>query len=778
LKLFKLEYPDMFNCKMKVLQCDEDKMFVANELKNWCIKNLVKLQTSPPYHHASNGVAERGIQTVMDKTRTIMSEHNAPDGYWEEAVDTAVYLLNRTPIKNINWKTPYEMLHGIIPDISHLVPFYSKGVYHLTKDERKNTLSKKGIECRMVGYNPYGKNQYRILLLVPGNKILNRRDVVFNEIKNDNYMENDDLTQKNLKSERNSSPIKSYYNFRDEKFRKIIPKNQDGNEYNSLNIAFWDENEFVLQSQIVNDEVIPKTLQEALKSEKRDFWITAIEKELGEIDERGVLEECADQSGTAMKSKMFYKIKLDHNLEKVYKARLVACGYSQKFGIDYFDTYSPTTATITFNILIIITKINNWKLIGMDIGNAFLEGDIDTDLYMYLPHDLTEFLTGDKNKKIRIKLRKSLYGIKQAPKIFNEKLNNQLESIGFKRLGSDACLYTKFIEMDIYYLIVHIDDIIITGRNENQIQILFNKISKGFKRTTQDKSFKQFLGIQIDETKNSMKLNQKKYIKTFMDEYFGDKIVKKSDIPMKSVTNYKLIKPDENNPSILPITGRIRYCADKSRPDILYAINTISTQANNPSEEFIEATIKLLKYLNTTVEDSLTLGGRDKVVKLFAYSDASYVTDGDSKSQLGNCFFLTRDSGAFYSVSKKDNTVSHSSTEAEIKAIDLCVRTIIYLRNLFYEIGYKQEEPTTVYIDNKSAKLLLETLKTSHKTKHMNMRINFLREQILNKVIKLVFVTTENQVADIMTKALPRILFEKFKNILLYGFNNKNDNEI
>jgi hypothetical protein len=183
-----------------------------------------------------------------------------------------------------------------------------------------------------------------------------------------------------------------------------------------------------------------------------------------------------------------------------------------------------------------------------------------------------------------------------------------------------------------------------------------------------------------------------------------------------------------------------------------------------------------MKYLNTTINESLQLGGKDNKLILFAYSDASYVTDGDSRSQLGNCFFLTRDSGAIYSVSKKDNTVSHSSTESELKAIDMCTRTIIYLRNLLKELEFEQHEPTIIYVDNKSSMLLLETLKSSHKTKHINMRINFMREQIINRTIKLKFVPTEDQVADILTKALPKPTFEKFKNILLNGFNNDNDN--
>jgi hypothetical protein len=110
---------------------------------------------------------------------------------------------------------------------------------------------------------------------------------------------------------------------------------------------------------------------------------------------------------------------------------------------------------------------------------------------------------------------------------------------------------------------------------------------------------------------------------------------------MSPTINYRVLQTNDNNPSLLPATGKIRYCADKSRPDILFAINMISTQTEKPHDEFVGATMKLLKYLYSTSSDSLQLGGNDGEIKLFAFSDASYVTDKDARSQLGNCFYLT-----------------------------------------------------------------------------------------------------------------------------------------
>ena len=517
----------------------------------------------------------------------------------------------------------------------------------------------------------------------------------------------------------------------------------------------------------------PKTLSEALSSTEREFWIEAIEKELGELDERGVFEITEDQEGPGMKSKMFYKFKYDQNLNPVYKARLVACGYSQIYGIDYEETFGPTTTTISFNMIVTIAKIYKYVTITIDIGNAFLEGEMDFDNYMYLPADLSEYITQQKNKRLRVKIILSLYGTKQAAKVFNEKLNKVLIKVGFKRTVSDVCLYVyKDYEGYVYYLLCHIDDIIITGKEKRVIDDIVMRITKEFKRVTTG-DFKKYLGIKLDNTENFVMLNQSEYISEFVTEYLGEDAIigENTKIPMKTNVNFRLLNQNENNISLLPATGKIRYCADKSRPDILFAINLISTQTEKPNDEFVEATIKLMKYLYSTRNECLTLGGKDDELKLFAYSDASYVTDKDSKSQLGNCFFLSRDSGAIYSVSKKDNTVSHSSTEAELKALDLCVRTVLYLRIMLKELCIEQESPTEIFVDNNSAKLLVESLRSSHKTKHINMRINFIREQINERNITIKFVRSENQVADIFTKALPKDLFEKFKKIILTGWN-------
>jgi hypothetical protein len=177
-------------------------------------------------------------------------------------------------------------------------------------------------------------------------------------------------------------------------------------------------------------------------------------------------------------------------------------------------------------------------------------------------------------------------------------------------------------------------------------------------------------------------------------------------------------------------------------------------------------------YLANSLEDALTLGGSDKEIRLFGFCDASYITHGDSMSQLAYCLFLNRTSGTVCARSKKDTTVSHSSAEAEIKAIDLATIQIIWFRGFLDELGFPQHESTPLYTDSQSAKILAETFHLSHNTAHMVMRINFIHQEVNSGTISLKYINTEQMVADVLTKIQPHEPFGRHKRKLLSGFDN------
>ena len=196
-------------------------------------------------------------------------------------------------------------------------------------------------------------------------------------------------------------------------------------------------------------------------------------------------------------------------------------------------------------------------------------------------------------------------------------------------------------------------------------------------KATHSMNFDQYLKMEICDTNDHrIQVSQYEYIISHFRQ--ANKVV---HTPMSTSVNLRVQVANPSNDSLLPDTGRFRYLADRTRPDILVATSEISIGgAAAPSDEHIRAKERLIDYLSATSQVSLILGGTDDI-QLFGYSDAAYITDGNAKSRLGGCLFLGLYSGAFYSYSRSDtikSSMSHSSTEAEIKAIDELAREVEY----------------------------------------------------------------------------------------------------
>jgi hypothetical protein len=296
--------------------------------------------------------------------------------------------------------------------------------------------------------------------------------------------------------------------------------------------------------------------------------------------------------------------------------------------------------------------------------------------------------------------------------------------------------------------------------------------------------------MKYNNNDNTMYLSQENQVKTIYEEMLLDKTINSRSvskyIPMEPNYNEEreeeeydinninqlysrnnIIKGQEEN-KILPIIGRLRYIADNTRPDILCALGLLSIGSNNPTEKQFKGTKFLLNYLNKNSELGIKIGGNNNIIRLMGFVDASL-----KHTRLGGCLYLNINIGAFDSFSTKDDTISHSSTEIEIKALDKIILKIIHFREILKELGYEQSEPTMVFIDCKSAKEICEAFMTTNKTQHINRRIKFIREQINNRVIQLIFIPTEYNIADILTKPLGSKLYNNHREKLLNGFNEE-----
>jgi hypothetical protein len=257
----------------------------------------------------------------------------------------------------------------------------------------------------------------------------------------------------------------------------------------------------------------------------------------------------------------------------------------------------------------------------------------------------------------------------------------------------------------------------------------------------------------------SQKPYQTSYIKEFVPEGLSDK-----DIPLPYTVDYS---EKGTEPPIQVEVGKLRYLADRTKPDIQTAIGILGSAAATPSKEHIKGVIHIGQYLKGCLDDCITFGGNDKEVLLFGYTDASYLPR--TKSRLGYCFYLNLESGTVFSRSFHDKTVSHSSCESEIKAIDEAIIQVIWIRGFLEELTFKQSKPTVLYTDSQSAKTLIDSFHVGNNSAHLVMRLNYLHEKVNDKTIELKYINTDDEVADILTKLLAYPKHAKFKNLLLKG---------
>jgi hypothetical protein len=770
----------------EIMQCDYDTVLQSAVMVKWMKEKGIKLQMSAPYTHWQNGKIERSMGKVMDTARTLMADGRVPKRFWSWAVRCAVYLLNRQPVYN-STKTPVEDLTGAVPDISPLVPFWSIGVYHKTSEERKGPWDAKAVHVRMIGYSDEAKNSYYVYEVGSVNTIKVRHDCVwdetllFGELSNENLegeMDNDDLAAIEVELRNRNQFDEAEDEQEEDKYWSEL----DEEPYWTLHtdVEEWIEDAFALsvrvQHKLAGGEpseplTQPATLKEALSGPERENWLPALRTEIDNFKLREVFIK-APQHGRAMQTKLILKKTRKPDGSIKYKVRLVAKGFTQIKGINYNETYAPTTSTGVVLVVLQLAVIQKLDLSSFDVTAAFLEGKNDYPNFAWLPDGFGEF--GGQ----RVQVVGNFYGEKQGPKIWNDRLNEILIKDQFERCPAHPCLYRKKDNDDVMFMCVHVDDGLVATSNVDMKNEFKSHLLSEVHQATFDNEVKKYIGIDVQiQTDASggrrVKLSHEQYISENWSDFAG---TTKRTIPMSPDHNLRRAQPIERDLTMLPDTGKFRFACDRGRPDILVATGEIATGGDkNPSELHEKVAMWTKQYLYNTRTLGIELGEGE--LEIFGYSDAAYITDGNCKSRLGGCIFLNRYSGAVRSFSKTDSqpsSVSHSSTEAEIKAMDEWCREVLHIVDIVsFLIGRRYDQPIKVFVDNKSAIQLCTTLKQNHNVKHINVRITFIRELFNAGVISIHWVGTDDNTADVLTKALSEESYTRHRKTLLTGHDGK-----
>jgi hypothetical protein len=791
---------------VKILNADCDANFLDERFMELCRTIGIRLKTSPPHVHQVNGRVERAIGADIKLMRAVMSRYNTPKDLWQMALDYVIYTRNRllSTVRSDNISAE-QRVSGEQPDLSIARPFDAPSWYFVYKEERMTAgaLFKPRVKyCRMMGYSKTAKGCY--LVLDNNRRIQTRPQLYCKEYPGLLGLENIDPATEPMNRDGavDLPPVELSHQKRMSRDPDVMKRRVEGDGGGGEGVVGFDNdtweptydrprtraeagkereeeegywpsgNRAEISSAIdaflkLDGFKLPDTpvsMEEALGGPDRVHWEKARMKELDGISDRDTWEDSAVPKGKkAVSSKWAFRVTWDTDGAIKYRARIVARGFSQVPDRDFDSTYAPTLQFKTLLVMLGLIAHEDMEMEATDVGNAYLESRIDKPIYMVLPRDL--WVNGVPRS---VRLNKALYGLKQAGELWNKLFNQFMLENGFTRCTSDVCLYTKVLENgEMVYVMTYVDDLLTAARAQSAIDDVKKMLEGRFKMKHQGK-VSQYLGMHLerDRGNRTVSVSQSVYARAVVEKHLAETATE-SDIP--GIPSIKLRLSEKGNERPLhDVVGKLRFLADRTRPDLLSAVNALGSGAARPSKEHVRAARRILRYVKGTMESELVLGGRQSFVPL-GYCDASYTVDGDSRSQYGYCLHMNSDAGANIVKSKTSTVIPHSPCEAEVKAMDELAKEILWLRVLLEEVGHPQAGPTTVYTDSTSGIDQLSAHKNSAKARHYCRDLNFLRTLIDDGVIRLEHIAGDENHSDLLTKDLAYEKFSKFARRLMLG---------
>ncbi len=505
----------------------------------------------------------------------------------------------------------------------------------------------------------------------------------------------------------------------------------------------------------------PQSYREALASPQADKWMAAFQKEYDSLIKNETWDlvplppDC-----TVINCRMIGKLKPGYEgVPERYKGRLVAIGSRQRYGIDYDETFAPVPHNEAVKATLAEIASLDLEMIQFDISTAFLYAELDKPIYMKQPEGF--IVTGKEDYVCRLK--KSLYGLKQAPRLWFQRFDSALTRFGLKNSAADRCVYIRRTSDEVTIGVIHVDDAVFGSNKKEVLQNICNHLSGEFQ--VQSLPPIRFLGINMSRDRSNKRifLSQTHMVEKLVTR-FGMESVKPRAVPAdpnKRLSDCPKSKSEgEEIVNYRESVGALLYLTLQTRPDLAYAVGQAAKYCQDPNAEHWQALVQIFGYLNGTKNFGIWIGGER--TGLIGYSDADFAGDtGDRKSTSGSIFFFHNGPVAW--ASKKQPCTALSTTEAEYISACEAAKTAVWLSYLLQDFTGEVQTKVPLYCDNQGAVRLVYNAEFHQRTKHIQLRWHWIREKVTEGRIEIKFVGSEDQLADIFTKALAAPQFEKMR---------------
>lgn len=518
--------------------------------------------------------------------------------------------------------------------------------------------------------------------------------------------------------------------------------------------------------EITASQKVPKCYQEAIVSEDVEKWETAIREEYSSLMENGTWELTPLPEGrTVIQNKWVFNIKPGYkNTPPRFKARLVAKGFTQEYGVDYEETFAPVLKNSALRVVFGLIASLDLETVLLDVKTAFLYGELEEEIYMSQPEG---FLVPGRELEV-CRLIKSLYGLKQAPRAWNKRFNDFLVTFGLVRSTADPCIYYHHQKEEFTILAIFVDDGLICSNKIGNLRRIIEHLEEQFQIRTMDAD--RFLGIEFSRNRKKKELTAAQPLLTLallkkfrMENCLPKPIPADPHTHLSSEMSPKSEKEKAAKEKIpyREAVGSLLYLAMTTRPDIAFAVGQVSQYCQNPGNGHWNAVKRIFSYLAGTPYHGLCFRNSNNQA-VIGYSDADFARDQDTRrSTTGYIFFYH--GGPVVWASRRQRCTSLSTTEAEYVAGCESSKEAVWIDHLLKEIGQDKLLPIPLLCDNQSAIRLAKNPEFHQRTKHVQIKYHFIREQLKSGIIDLQYVGTENQLADILTKPLETNQFQNLR---------------